>query len=322
MKKPNILIIAAILFSLPIFGQFRVKPVEKKELHSEGLSEVAIEKLRDSQTVFFYRANDDLAELRQALEDVWTISELLLIPYAEAGKTDLKGKSFIIIEGLRTVSKKYTTVDNSYVFLHFYMDLTDKKGKEFKQTFARLDLFPTEEAMKDMSLMDEGEIFDYLYGNAEINNWSPGFLRNYFRNINDLLETGDGKGLYEGKDEVPAISGMANKILYVPDYVLDKKSKMYGLVSGSQEPEKLMKNYPYPYEFKSASKISESITAGEDFYYLVYTRSSSEKYFTVYHSTSGEIVFNRYKPMSYNLKNSDLKDIAKSVKKMQKRSGR
>lgn len=322
MKKSILLIIAVVWFSLPTFSQFRVKPVEEKELHSEDLSEEAIEKLRNSQTIFFYRADDDLAELRQALEDIWTISELLLVPYAEAGKTDLRGKSFFIIEGLRTVSTKYTTVDNSYVFLDLYMDLPDKKGKDFKQTYARLDLFPTEEAMKEMSLKDEGEIFHYLYGNAEINNWTPGFLRNYFRNINDLLETGNGKGLYEGKDEVPAISGMASKTLYVPEYVLDKKSKMYGLVSGSHDPERLMKNYPYLYEFKSGSQISDSITAGEDFYYLVFTRSSSEKYFTVYHSTSGEIVFNRYKPMSYNLKDSDLKDIAKSVKKMQKRAAR
>lgn len=322
MKNLTLLFIAVIFFSIPVFGQFRVKPVEKKELHSEDLSEEAIERLRNSQTVFFYRKDDDLIELRKALEDVWTISELLLIPYAEAGKIDLKGKSFFVIEGLRTVSTQYTTVDNSYVFLHLYMNLSDKKGKDFKQTFARLDLFPTEEAMKEMSLKDEGEIFEYLYGDAEINNWTPGFLRNYFRNINDLLESGRGKGIYEGDDEVPAIAGMANKTLYVPEYVLEKKSKIYGLVSGSHDPDKLMKNYPYPYEFKSASQISESISAGEDFYYLVYTRSSSEKYFTVYHSTSGEIVFNRYKPMSYNLKKSDLKDIAKSVKKMQKRVAR
>jgi hypothetical protein len=321
VRNSTTLFVAVILFSIPVFGQFRVKPVEKKELHSTKLSEEALESLRKSQTVFFYRADDDLTELRKALEDVWTISDLLLIPYAEAGKMDLKGKSFFVIEGLRTVTTKYATVHNFYVFLHLYMDLKDKSGKDLKQTFARLDLFPTEETMKEMSTKGEAEFFDYLYSNAEINNWTPGFLRNYFRNINDLLETGSGKEIYEGIDGVPSISDMAGKTLYVPEYVLDKKSKIYGLVSGSHSPDKLMKNYPYPYEFKSASQISEMITAGEDFYYLVYTRSSSEKYFTVYHSTSGEIVYNRYKPMSYNLKHSDLKDIAKSVKKMQKKSG-
>lgn len=321
MKNLNILLVAVGLFSLPVFGQFRVKPVEKKEIDPKQLSEEAIERLRNSQTVFFYRSDDDLIEMRKALEDVWTISDLLLIPFSEAGKIDLKGRSFFVIEGLRTVTTQYTTVDNSYVFLHLYMDLPDKNGKEFKQTFARLDLFPTEEALKEMSTKDEGEIFDYLYSTAEINNWTPGFLRNYFRNINDLLEKGEGKGLYEKIDKVPAISRMSNKTLYVPQYVLDKKSKIYGLVSGSHDPEKLMKNYPYPYEFKNASQISEAILQGEDFYYLVYTRSSSEKYFTVYHSTSGEIVFNAYKPMSYNLKRSDLKDIAKSVKKMKKKAG-
>ena len=321
MKNLSTLFIAVWLFSLPIYGQFRVKPVEKKGIDSKDLSEEAIERLRNSQTVFFYREDDDLIEMRKALEDVWTISDLLLVPYTEPGKIDLKGKSFFVIEGLRTVTKQYTTVHNFYIYLHLYMDLTDKNGKDFKQTFARLDLFPTDETMQGMATRDEAEFFEYLYSNAGINNWSPGFLRNYFRNINDLLEKGAGKGLYKGTDDVPSIAQMANKTLYVPEYVLDKKSKIYGLGSDSHDPGKLMKNYPYPYKFKPASQISEGILQGDDFYYLVYTRSSSEKYFTVYHSRSGEIVYNKYKPMSYNLKSSDLKDVAKSIKKMRKKEG-
>ncbi|MCY2687467.1 hypothetical protein [Salinimicrobium sp. TH3] len=322
MKISYLLLFIAIgLFTLPVFGQFRVKPVEKKQLDPNELSEEAIDRLKNSQTVFFYRADDDLIELRKALEDVWTISDLILIPFSEAGSIDLTGKSFFVIEGLRKVVKQYATVDNSYLFLHLYMSLPDKNGKEFVQSFARLDLFPSEEAMRAMATMSESEIFVYLYGDAEINNWTPGFLRNYFRNINDLLEKGEGKGLYKGIDDVPAIARMANKTLYIPEYALEKRSKMFGLVAGSEDPEKLMKNYPYPHEFKTACQISDAIIAGEDFYYLVYTRSSSEKFFTVFHSTSGEIVFNAYKPMSYNLKSKDLKDVAKAVKKMKKKEG-
>ena len=231
MKNLHVLFIAVGLFSLPVFGQFRVKPVEKKEIDSEDLSQEALQRLRNSQTVFFYRADDDLVELRQALEDVWTISDLLLIPFSEAGKIDLSGKSFFVIEGLRTVSKKYTTVANFYIYLHLYMDLPDKNGKVFKQTFARLDLFPTVETMVEMATKDEAELFNYLYTDAGINNWTSGFLRNYFRNINDLLEAGDGKGLYEGIDDIPSISGMANKTLYLPNYVLNKKSMIYSLGS-------------------------------------------------------------------------------------------
>src|SRR5690606_20736892 len=192
----------------------------------------------------------------------------------------------------------------------------------FQQSFARLDLFPTQETMKEIPKHKDEKVIDFIYTDAEISNWTPGFLRNYLKNINDLLISGRGRGLYESNDEVPAVSQLANTTLYVPDYVLERKGHLYGIGSGNQDSERLMKDYPYSYEFKSASQISDMILEGEDFYYLVYTRSSSEKYYTVYHSKSGEIVYNAYKPMSYNLKNSDFKDIAKSVKKMGKKAGK
>lgn len=321
MKNIIIAITLVVFFSLPSLAQIKVYPVEKKELNSKDVSDEAIQKLRNSQTVFFYRTEDDLLELRKALEDVWTVSELFLYPFSEIGSLNLKGKSYFVIEGLQTVSSGYTTLNNTYIFLKLYMDFTDKKGNDFRQSFARVDLFPTVESQHEISKKDEDEVLNYLYTGAEISNWTSGFLRNYLKNINDLLEKGGERGLYKSEDEIPTISQLADKTLYIPDYTLVRISK-FSLGSGLQDPEKLLKNYPYPYEFKSASEISDMILNGEDIYYLVYTKSSTEKFFIVYHSTSGEIVFNAYKPMSYNLNKSDFKDIAKSIKKMEKQAGK
>lgn len=322
VKNFIIAIAAAVTFSVPAYSQLKVYPVEKKELNSKDLSEEAIQRLRDSQTMFFYRSTDDLIELRNALEDVWTISDLFLFPYSEMGKVNLKGKSYFVIEGFRRVTSQYTTVDNTFLYLHLYMNFEDKKGREFRQSFARLELFPSFETISEVWKKEEEEVIDYLYTDAEIRNWNPGFLRNYLRNINNLLDEGGERGLYKGEDKIPEISQLANKTLYIPDYTLLKMNKFNGSETDLQEQVKLMKKYPYPYEFKAAAEISDMILEGEDFYYLVYTKSSTEKYFTIYHSTNGEIVFNKYKPMSYNLKTSDFKDIAKSIKKMERRTGR
>lgn len=316
MKNFIIAIAAVVTFTVPAFSQLKVYPVEKKELNSKDLSEEAIQRLRNSQTMFFYRSDDDLMELRKALEDVWTISELFLFPYSEMGKVNLKGKSFFVVEGFRRIG----AADNTFLFLHLYMNFEDKKGKEFRQIFARLELFPSFETISEVWKKEEDEVVDYLYTDAEIRNWNPGFLRNYLRNINNLLDEGVHRGLYQGEDEVRTASQLANKTLYIPNYTLLKMNKFTGGETDLQDQVKLMKKYPYPYEFKDAAEISNMILDGEDFYYLVYTKSSTEKYFTVYHSTNGEIVFNKYKPMSYNLKTSDFKDIAKSIKKMEKRA--
>lgn len=314
--KNFIIIAVAVTFSFPTCSQIKVLPVEKKELNSKYVSEEAIQKLRNSQTVFFYRADDDLIELRKALEDVWTISELFIFPYSEMNNINLRGKSYFVIEGLSSVTSKYTVVANTYFYLMLYMDLTEKNGKEFRQTFSRIDLFPTAETMIEIPKQKKDQVIDYIYNDAELSNWTPGFLRNYLRNVNNLMDKGEGRGLYKGEDEVPMISQLANKTLFIPDYTL--VTNRYGR-EGQKDAESLMKDYPYAYEFKSSAEISNMILAGEDIYYLVYTKSSTEKYFTVFHSSSGEIVFNAYKPMSYALNRSDFKDIGKSIKKMIKR---
>ena len=66
----------------------------------------------------------------------------------------------------------------------------------------------------------------------------------------------------------------------------------------------------------STEELSEKILEDTDpFYYLVYIKSSTDKYVTIYNSVTGDIVYSRYKPLSYNFKGSDLKSLMEIIKK-------
>jgi len=313
----NILVTSILLcFVFNTFAQIKVLPVTKEKLSKRGLSEEAIQQLRGSTTIFFYRKDDNVEELKKAIEDIWTISKIGFIPYSEIENIEFINNSFLVIEGFR---RSAYLNDNTFIYLRFYMNLEDKKGREYEETFARVELFPSYDSLSGIWDQEKEEVIDYIYSEAEIRNWNPGFLRNYLKNVNDLLEGGGERGLYDGQDDLPAVLRLENETLYIPDYVLKKMHKFTGNESDIMDPNELLSDYPYDYKFLSAKEISDKILAGDDFYYLVYTKSSLEKYYTVYHSTDGEIIFSLYKPMSNNMKDSDFEDIAKSMDKIKRK---
>jgi len=313
----NILVTSILLcFVFNTFAQIKVLPVTKEKLSKRGLSEEAIQQLKGSTTIFFYRKDDNVEELKKAIEDIWTISKIGFIPYSEIENIEFINNSFLVIEGFR---RSAYLNDNTFIYLRFYMNLEDKKGREYEETFARVELFPSYDSLSGIWDQEKEEVIDYIYSEAEIRNWNPGFLRNYLKNVNDLLEGGGERGLYDGQDDLPAVLRLENETLYIPDYVLKKMHKFTGNESDIMDPNELLSDYPYDYKFLSAKEISDKILAGDDFYYLVYTKSSLEKYYTVYHSTDGEIIFSLYKPMSNNMKDSDFEDIAKSMDKIKRK---
>ncbi|MBK8966627.1 MAG: hypothetical protein IPM36_08060 [Lewinellaceae bacterium] len=53
----------------------------------------------------------------------------------------------------------------------------------------------------------------------------------------------------------------------------------------------------------------------EPFYYLVYIKSSTDKYVSVYNSQTGDLVYTTYTGISYNLKDKDLGKLESAVSK-------
>ena len=309
--------IMVTLLTVTLTAQVGVGSKEQVTTSPGKLDDQDLEKLKSSKTVFLYREGDDVEALEQAIKSVWTVTEISLLPHTDYDKIDFATTSVFSLGGFNLYRLGFsasTNYSSSYTYLNLWMKGENSKGKEERKSFCRIELHPTSETLRYVLNEDAEKAYEYLYTDATLHNWTPGFIRNYLKQVNDLLSSETERWLYQNEfDE--EIEVLSDKTLYLPDYLFVKFAPFSGDESERLDEDDLLKNYPYDYEIISAEELSDKMLASEEaLYYLVYVKSSSNKYLSIYNSKTGNLLYSSYKPMSYNVKKSDFKKIAKLVK--------
>lgn len=288
------------------------------KLNSGTFDKEDLEILKSTKTVFLYRADDDVEALEEAIQSVWTYTEISFIPYNEYKSIDFDNTSVFSISGINTNTMNTSSgmnYDNTKVYLNLWMMVTNKKGKQEKKSFCRIELHPT---FKDYSYFTSGKknnAFEYAYTNATLKNWKPVFLKAYLKNVNDLLTNQTERWLY-ANDQTDELKKLAKNTLYIPDYLFVKFNAMTGDESSRLNVDKIMKSYPFKYEVMSADELSEkALKSSEPMYFIVYVKSSTDKYLAVYNSETGDMLYGTYKGVSYNVKKSDFKNLAQQIRR-------
>lgn len=304
------------VFAFTSYAQIGVGPIEMVKFKSGQFSEESLNKLKTSKTVFVYRPSDDKEKLEKAIREVWKITDISLVPFSEMKNQDLTNISVFSIAG---VNNKYwnTSInlnyDNTHIYLNLWMQGKNKKGKSIKESFCRIELHPTFVDYWKVTGSSKNAL-SYLYNEGQLKNWNVGFLKSYLKTVNDLIEKGEERWLYLTQNRNPKMKGLADKTLYIPDYAMVKFNKFTGDESKKLAEAKIFKSYPHKYEIISAEQLSKKIlNSDESFYYLVYVKSSTDKYISVFDSLTGEMIYSAYDAKSYNMKESDLKSIAKAI---------
>jgi hypothetical protein len=87
--------------------------------------------------------------------------------------------------------------------------------------------------------------------------------------------------------------------------------------SKQHKEEDLFEDYKLKYQLVSTKKLNDNIVNDPSgFYYLLYVKSSTDKFVSVINSRTGEIIYSDYTPVKYNLKPGDLKDLYKKIMKI------
>ena len=98
--------------------------------------------------------------------------------------------------------------------------------------------------------------------------------------------------------------------------MLFKFNKFTGDESKKHEEKDIFEDYTLKYKLLPMKELSDKIlTDKTPFYYMVYIKSSTDKFVTVYNAATSEIIYSVYTTTSYNLKSSDLKDLQKTITK-------
>lgn len=310
--------IITLIISNYSFAQINVGPLELVKMNPGNFSKEALTKFKSSKTVFVYRENDDIAKLELAIKEVWKVTEISFVAFSKMNTINLENTSIFSIRGVNTTTSNMSSgmnYDNTHIYLSLWMQGKSNKGKNTTEFYSRVELHPTSVDYSKVTGSRSKDALEYLYNDGQLKNWNVGFLKIYLKNVNDLLTDETERWLFQTDKKNPEAKKLQTKTLYVPNYALVDYAMMTGDESKRLEEDNIFKSYPYKYELIDSDELSKKIIdSKEPFYYMVYTKSSTDKYITVYNSQTGAIVYSKYKPLSYNLKDSDLKDLAKSVK--------
>ena len=269
-------------------------------------------------------------EYVDAFRNNWTISKFEFIKYSEIEKFISPENSFLTIGGYETNTQfvkqnadgsreNGINFSNTYLYLELwtckekYFENKEKK-KEFQNSdkiqVARIDLFTDFE-----SLADPNKLFQSDYdGNGHIRNWGPGILKNYIQSLMSYLNEGENRVLNVEVFNADEMTNLKKEVLYVPEYVLIKFNKFTGDETQRHDESNIFKHYELKYKLISTDELNQKIINDTtSFYYLIYIKSSTDKFISVINSQTGEIIYSTHTPSSYNIRSKDVKKLQEKM---------
>jgi len=295
------------------------------------LSEDDMNDLKKTTTLFTlqYRDYDVLRAYEKMIGEVWTITKFKIIKPDEMSQyLHKKGYSFFSFGGFYTTTARNGGPSRQLFSQHITYDLwtpdINKNGKlKENNYYSRIMLYPDakvfEKAMVSYGSRLADKMENFFYNEAVFYNWGPGFLKGYLKTVNDVLTQQDTRGGFTSDEDDDALANLKKDTLYVPDYVNVTYNPFTGTDSAPDEDDKdddkdANTSYPYHIKYITNTQLNDMLTERTDpFYYLVYVRSSTDKFVDVYRSDKG-LIYSRYKAVSYNFKNKDLGKIAKAIR--------
>lgn len=312
----NLLFALFLLCVLRLDAQIDIGPKLKRTLPEK------LARLKATKTFFVCKDSDDTTAFETELRKVWTITDLRCIPYS-------RYKKMIVTDSVSCItiwgeSKTKTMVDRQtgptpndveYTNTHVYLSLWMRDPVDFIGSLFRVELQPNgKECLKvgEKNL----NITTFFYTEGELKNWNLGMMKVYLKFINDKFLKEENRLLYEDTVDKVEIKNLKDNVLYVADYALNEYDKFTADESKKIDANELFKSYPYKYQLISAEELGKLIlTSDKPIYYLVYVRSSTDKYVAIFNSQTGNLLYSQYTPVSYNIKPNDINRLARFIVK-------
>lgn len=325
IKTHFLIVISFLIVTTKLsFSQINVGPFEDGVIKSKKFPEGNIEELKKTKTVFIYGKNDEteLENWKKIFEKVWTLTPVEFVSYENIDAySSNPNYSFITISARKTTetTSQSNMPDVSFNYMQFYLRLSmrgvDAKGKTFNRTFFRIELNPNYYTMHLLELTKKENFFNTAYEKGKFYSFYPGLIMNELKIANDHLKTGETRWMFSSQSNKDEMTKLKSDTLFIPDYVLINFDKLSGDELRKFDEVQLMALYSGKYKFITAKELSDKILNDtHGFYYMLYIKSSSNKFINVFNSNNGELIYSEYKARSYNVKEDDFKDMMDVVK--------
>ncbi len=263
-------------------------------------------------------------EYIEVIKQTWTLSPVKCIKPSEIETYLAPGSSFFsftCVENTTTKTDRNGFVKQGNSTFTFYFDLWicdegyfSKKRKRLKEDdkiqIARIELYTTHLSY----INPEKFTSTKLDGGGNIRNWSPGIVKNYLQSVMYFIKKKEERALTRDIFQPKLLKKLKKDTLFIPDYVLLKMNPLTGKETERDDPEELMKEYPYPYKIVPMDELSQRIlTDATGIHYLIYVRSVADKTISVMNSKSGVILSSLRTSLTYNIKSKDFKTLRQDI---------
>ena len=311
-------------------AQIQIGSAETPVMNNAGkLSKQDIEAFKKTTTVFSIQSADSayIGDFENAIKKVWTITPFVVVTADKLRTYSKLGKySFATFDGYATRRQnQHGIITSTNTHFSYNIWIPNIKTGEVKgqDLFARIALhcdFNTYAASNNLfstfgNRKANEKFMKFMYNEAVFYNWSPGILMGNLHVVNQALLEGKTRGIFTFIKNKESLLPLAKDTLFVPNYVNIHFNMFNGNEKMDEEKENnsSKNNYPFVVQYLETKELSDKIlNSAKKFFYLVYVKSSTDKFVSVYTSDGNEI-YSDYSPSSYNFKSKDLKAIAKII---------
>jgi hypothetical protein len=282
-----------------------------------------VTKIKQGTTFFAMKdpASPKATAYVDAIKKAWTLSKVECIKYTDVEKNIAPNNSFVTIGANMTTSNSTTASTETRIYLELWTTngrytYDPKKRRHFNQedkiVVATIELFADFYAQNNPSALYKME-YDAA---GHFKNWGTGILSNYLQQLTSLLNKGTdclAKTEIANKEE---LNKMSTATLFIPDYVMIKFPKNNDDESKKYSDKEIFDGFTQAYKVLPLAELNDKIlTNATPFYYLLFIKTSTEKFVTVTNSQTGEIIYSGYTGSAANFKSSDLKELQKAALK-------
>lgn len=326
-----------LLVSLIAYQAYAQVSVSSKHIGpSANFENGVLEKFKKSTTVFVLSNIYEKEVYENILKASWTVTPYKVVMLPDFKIEDYWGNDYSIVRlsGFKRIKQmKYGGESVSlFTYMDFAMYDSNTIVKELKELSPKKKERKLEKIIKSnttnvarfylyagfpftaMQGRKMDEAMHLMYNEKVIYNYSPGFLKNYFQKINQLLIDEEVYWMYQDI-YLAELQNLSNSTLYIPSYLTTDYNNLT-----DEKLQKVFKDYDYNYEVIADEELSSKIMNNEEVHYLRYARMNAEQFIQVVNSRTGEIVYSNYieGTIQYSIKAKHIEAISNAIKKSSK----
>lgn len=302
-------------------------------------------KFRNSTTIFILSELYDIKTYESIIKDSWKITPYKIITRDELNYKNYLNKNYSFINlyglklghfmffGIRLHIPNQEKIQNKIRKLNNKSKDINYAGmfNIYSDDIACFHLYMKNNFINSLPYYEYGDALEKakqktmekMYTKEVYKSYNPGLLKNHFQKLSQLLKSNKAYWIYSD-EENQELAKLSSQELILPSY-LDLKfdiSKGMDVKKINEYSNDLLKKYNFEYSIETLTDVSNRIMNNEEFYYLRYTLSGTDRFIQIVNSKNGEVIYRKYSPLGDELKPKHFKAISKAIKKAAKRKNK